>query len=93
MFDGIAFARPMRTYLEYLDALPVYAECEINVFTETWRWSTPLNEFGHQFLAPFDFKFGEHHRCSVQLIEALDLIASIISMRYCQQISHTLVLR
>jgi hypothetical protein len=46
MFNWLSRPSPMRTDFKYLDGLPVDAECKINVFTKTRRWSMPFNEFG-----------------------------------------------
>src|SRR5258706_7424660 len=64
MLDRLSLPRPMCANFKYLDALPVHPKCKIYFLTQTCRWSTPLNEVGDQFLAPFDFKFEERHSIS-----------------------------
>ena len=61
MFNGFAFARPMRSYLEYLNALLLHPKCKINALAKAWRRSTLLNELGHHCLAPVEVKFRERH--------------------------------
>src|SRR5258705_13852602 len=64
MLDRLSLSRPMCANFKYLDALPLHPKCKIYFLTQTCRWSTPLNEVGDQFLASFDFKFGERHSIS-----------------------------
>ena len=52
MFNGLAFSRPIRTDLKYLDALPVDAECKINVLTKMCRRSThSATNFSHRLMS------------------------------------------
>src|SRR5258705_12425154 len=67
MLDRLSLSRPMCANFKYLDALPLHPKCKIYFLTQTCRWSTPLNEVGDQFLASFDFKFGERHSISAAL--------------------------
>ncbi|MGZ5096298.1 MAG: hypothetical protein ACXWCH_34750 [Burkholderiales bacterium] len=61
LFERLAFIPPVRTQLEYLDALPADTECKVNFRTEMRRRSPLFNEFGDQLFAALNFKLRERH--------------------------------
>ena len=61
VFEHPAFVLPMRTDVEYLDALSTDAESKVNLSAEMWRWPPFLDEFSDQLSAVLHFKFGECH--------------------------------
>lgn len=62
VFQHLAFVLPMVAELEYLDALPVDTEREIDLIANVWWWAPPFDELSDELLASLRIEFTERQR-------------------------------